>query len=563
MSGFQLSASEEQWVEATLKTLTLKQKAGQVFCPYMMPDEYTPEQQIQEYAKRVHGEIETYTPGGYYLNRYYLPTTPMLLNRLQDESPVPLLIAADMEAGAGGGLGGVIAPELTVFPPAMGLGAAGSERYACLAGQYTALQAKAIGVNFVFAPSLDVNNNPENPIINIRSFGEDPEQVSSLGSAFIQGLQNEGVAASAKHFPGHGDTSDDSHLLLSAVQADRKRLDEVELYPYRRAIHEAGVYTIMTTHLAVPALDPDSNIPATFSSRILKDLLRDEMGFDGLIVTDAMLMKAITSQCDAGEAAVRAFEAGADIILMPPDLDIAFRGLMDAAENGRIGEDRLEESVRRILSLKAKIGLHQNALTHSDEEAIHQIHCRASSISFNISADAVTLVKNEGTLLPLREEENLTTVVLSDERGDFYDGGAELLDDINLRSPAASFVSIQPGADENLFAQARQNIQQADTVLFAVIVQVIPEKGTVELPDAYLKLIQEAIDEKKRTAMVSFGNPYLIRRFPQLDAYLCAYGYFSEMTVAVSELLYGERLPHGKLPVQIPGVCDIGTGLSF
>lgn len=565
MCPIRLTLNEEQWIRSVYETLSLEQKVGQLFCPTMMEDYLTVEQQVDEYALRVRHEMEEFCPGGYYLNRYYLPTTPTLLNRLMDIADVPPLICADMEAGAGGGFGGVIAPGLVTFPPAMGIGATGSERCAYQVGRCTAWQARSIGVHFVFAPVLDVNINPKNPVINTRSFGEDPEQISLLGAAYIRGLQEGGVAASAKHFPGQGDISEDTHLRIGRVTGDRERLNRVELYPYRRAIHEAGVYAILTGHLAVPALEPDPDCPATFSRIILQDLLRGEMGFDGLIVTDALLMGGITSICDPGEAAVRAFLAGADWLLMPPDLKTAYHAVLNAAKSGIISPLRLDESVIRILALKAKTRLHhQERIDLDDLRNLSELNNYPNRISFAICDNAITLVKNEEKVIPFSGTERMAVLLLTDRDDEYYDDGYTLFHEINSRSMnVKEFISIVPGASQEQLDSARNTIQECDVVLIGLIVSVLPEKDSSVIPGEYCRLIEESIALGKTVVLISFGAPYVVSRFPQVHAFICAYGYFSTMVGSVAEVLYGERIPHGKLPVSIPGVCEAGKGLRF
>jgi beta-N-acetylhexosaminidase len=560
-----LSPEEQQWVDASLAELTLEQKVGQVFCPYMIDERLSPEEQIEEYAVRFRDETKAFTPGGYYLNRYYIPITPAILNNIKKISPVPPLICADMEAGAGGGLGGVVAPDLVTFPPAMGIGATGSEQYAYQAGRCTGWQARMIGVHFVFAPSLDVNINHDNPIINIRSFGEDPELVSRLGSAFIRGLQDGGVAASAKHFPGHGDTSEDSHLLLSTITADRERLDKVELYPYHRAINNADVYAIMTAHLAVPALEPNAKLPATLSSIILKDLLRDEMGFTGLIVTDAMLMGGVTTQYEAGEAAVLAFKAGADWILMSPDMHSAYSAVLKAVQSNDISEERLNESVVRVLSLKAKLGLHEEESIDLDGlSEVHDLNHYPTKVSYAMCDSAVTVVKNDDNILPLRGVESMTALLLNDAEEKFSDSGESFFEELSMRMNSdISCASLDPGMDQEQIESVSRIVEQSDVLLVGLVIQVLPEKDSVEIPEEYANIINAALAANKQVIMISFGNPYILRRFPDVTAYICAYSYFQPMVNSVVDILFGERIPYGKLPVSIPGICPAGTGLHY
>ncbi len=560
-----LSPEEQQWVDATLAGLTLEQKVGQVFCPYMMNERLNLEEQIDEYANRVKQETETFAPGGYYINRHYIPTTTAILNNIKKISPVPPMICSDMESGAGGGLGGVVAPDLVTFPPAMGIGATGSEQYAYQAGRCTGWQARMIGVHFVFAPSLDVNINPDNPIINIRSFGEDPELVSRLGSAFIRGLQDGGVAASAKHFPGHGDAAEDSHLLLSTITADRDRLNKVELYPYLRAINNADVYSIMTAHLAVPALESNPKLPATLSSIILHDLLREEMGFTGLIVTDAMLMGGVTTLYEAGEAAVRAFQAGADWILMSPDMKSAYSAVLKAVQSNEISEERLHESVVRVLSLKAKLGLHEEEnIDLNGLSELHDLNHYPTKVSYAMCDSAVTVVKNENNILPLSGVESMTALLLSDTEEKCSDSGESFFEELSMRMDTdISCASLDPGMDQEQIDSINHIVEHSDVLLVGLVIQVLPEKDSVEIPEEYARIIDAAIKANKQVIMVSFGNPYILRRFPDVTAYLCAYSYFQPMVNSVVDILFGERIPYGKLPVSIPGVCPAGTGLTY
>lgn len=559
-----LTDQQKQWIQQTIDTLSLEQKVGQLFCPMMMEDNLTAEEQIEEFSDRAPRELERFQFGGYYLNRYYLPSTTHLLNILQKRSAIPLFICADMEAGAGGGLNGVIAPQLVTFPPAMGIGATGSERYAYLAARHTAEQARAIGVNYIFAPDLDVNCNPQNPIINIRSYGEDPEQVTRLGIAAIRGFQDGGVIACAKHFPGHGDTIEDSHLALSKIDADRQRLDQVELYPFRTAIAQTSLDSIMTAHLSVPALEPDAQLPATLSSNILQNLLRTQYRFDGLIVTDALLMGAVTWNFSAGDAALKAFLAGADWLLMSPQTEESFQAVYQAVKQKIITSERLEASLRRILALKAKIGLHQpprvdtHALLHLDELNHTVLHA-----SYTICNESVTLLKNENRVLPLDPHSNLLVLLMNDHDDGFYDQGFGFFHEISSRSPQTDCVSINLSNVSSLAASIESKIKQSDVVVVGMIIAVMPEKGSVAVPRPFDQILRSTTGQNKQTVLCSFGNPYIIQEYPQIPAYLCAYHYFDPMVSSVAEVLFGERIPHGKMPVAIPGICEVGTGLTY
>ncbi len=349
------------WAERTLAGMTLREKVGQLMMPFVLGN-FAPEG--SETHDRIVDVIEQENVGGLIMSVGSPTEVAVKLNDLQDHSKYPLLVAADLETGAGFRFRGAVhiptniaLGGATTFPSLMAFGATGDPRHAYQMGKVTALEARAMGVHVPFAPVLDVNNNPDNPIINIRSFGEDPQAVADMGVALVRGLQDFGAVATGKHFPGHGDTGTDSHLEMPIILVGRERLDAVELVPFRAAI-EAGVKGIMTAHIAVPAISGET-IPATVSRRVLTGLLRNDLGFDGIIFTDAMDMVAVSRLFPRGEAAVRAVLAGADVILMPSDVKRAIDAIVSAIDAGRLTEARIDESVGRLLRLKEELGLHE------------------------------------------------------------------------------------------------------------------------------------------------------------------------------------------------------------
>src|SRR5262252_8452054 len=357
-----ISAAERQWVETTLRRMTVDEKIGQLLFT-TFHGTFTSTESV-EYQKLLH-DVADLQVGGFIvvtrltqlgIEKSQAYPTAVLTNQLQSKSKLPLLFGADFERGAAMRL-----DEGTSFPTAMALAAAGNPKDAYTMGKITALEARAAGIQWIYAPVADVNNNPGNPIINTRSFGENPATVSEYVAEFVRGVQENGGLATAKHFPGHGDTSADSHIDLPVISANRERLENLELVPFRAAISE-GAGSIMTGHLNVPALEPDPNTPATLSSNVLNGVLRKELGFRGLVVTDAMDMGGITMRYAPGEAAVRAVAAGADCVLMPPVPDAAFEALHGAVKSGRISKERLDESVKRILQAKAHLGLNTSRL---------------------------------------------------------------------------------------------------------------------------------------------------------------------------------------------------------
>ncbi|HEX8766569.1 MAG TPA: glycoside hydrolase family 3 N-terminal domain-containing protein, partial [Candidatus Acidoferrum sp.] len=396
-----LSPAARAWVESTLRKMTVDEKIGQLlFTTYHGSFTST---DSDAYRQLLH-EVQDLHVGGFIVITHGSPLgivksqaypTAALANQLQSKSELPLLIGADFERGTA-----MRYDEGTSFPTAMAVAAAGNPKDAYTVGKITALEARATGVHWVYAPDSDVNNNPGNPIINTRSFGENPQRVAEFVSAFVKGVEDNGGLATAKHFPGHGDTAADSHIDLPVIPANRERLEHLELVPFRAAI-SSGVSSVMTGHLSVPAVEPDSNTPATLSHNILTGLLRNELGYHGLIVTDAMEMGGITVRYAPGEAAVRAVAAGVDCVLMPPVPDAAFEALQDAVKSRRISKERLDESVQRILQAKARLGLNEkrlvdlNALNHKFGSATWQKEAQ------EISDRGVTLLRDTPHRLPL------------------------------------------------------------------------------------------------------------------------------------------------------------------
>ncbi len=394
----------DSWADSVLYYLSLEEKAAQLMMPWVLGD-YAPEG--SESRQRILEMVEAQGVGGVILSVGSPTEVAAKVNELQRRAKVPLLVAADLERGAGYRFkGAVYLPGIiplggaTEFPSFMAVGATGDTALAREMGRITGVEARALGIHTPFAPVLDVNNNPDNPIINIRSFGEDPQQVSLLGRAFNRGLREGGVIATGKHFPGHGDTETDSHVDLPIIRVDRDRLESVELKPFRDAIRE-GMEGIMTAHVTVPSLDGDETLPATLSPAVLTDLLREDMGFRGLVFTDAMDMFAIDRRFSRGEATVRALEAGADVILMPPDIEAAVMGVVDAVDEGRLPEARVDESVLRILRAKEQMGVHEDREVPIEDVTNRVGIPEHEAVAQEIAERSLTLLKNHRNLLPL------------------------------------------------------------------------------------------------------------------------------------------------------------------
>jgi beta-N-acetylhexosaminidase len=558
-----LPSVDNKWVETTLHKMSVDEKIGQLlFATYHGSFTAT---DAAAYAQMMHDvndlhvggfiNITQASPLGIVKSQAY--PTAVLTNQLQAKSKLPLLIGADFERGAAMRL-----DEGTSFPTAMALAAAGKPHDAYTMGKITTLEARAVGIQWIYAPDADVNNNPGNPIINTRSFGEDPARVAEYVTEFIRGVEENGGLATAKHFPGHGDTASDSHIDLPVIHADRERLEHLELVPFRAAI-SAGVGSIMTGHLSIPALEPDANTPATLSSRILTDLLRKELGFQGLVVTDAMEMGGITVRFAPGEAAVRAVLAGADAVLMSPVPDAAFEALQAAVKSGRISSERLDASVRRILQAKAKLGLEKNRLV--DVDAINQKFGSAAwqNEAQDISDRGVTLLRDVPHRLPLDGTKPGRALLLA-----FYADPEPYPGEDLERELRSRFDSVTTLRADTRFVNADTLKLPApdsyDVAILALFVRVSDRKGNVDVPAEQAALAEQLYKTGKPVITVGFGSPYLIERFPQAETWLAAFGISDVAQIAIARALFAQIPVRGHLPVTIPGVqMKAGFGIEL
>jgi beta-glucosidase-like glycosyl hydrolase/CubicO group peptidase (beta-lactamase class C family) len=553
---------QERWVETTLLQMSLEEKVGQVlFTTYHGSFTSTDSEAYAEMMRDVNElhvggfiNVTQGSPLGYLKSQAY--PAAVLTNQLQSKAKLPLLFGADFERGTAMRL-----DEGTSFPTAMALAAGGNPKDAYAMGKTTALEARAVGIQWIYAPVADVNNNPGNPIINTRSFGENPARVAEYVSEFVRGVQENGGLATAKHFPGHGDTAADSHIDLPVIKADRERLEHLELVPFRAAI-AAGVGSIMTGHLSVPALEPDPNTPATLSSRILTDLLRKQLGFEGLVVTDAMDMGGITVRYAPGDAAVRAFVAGADALLMPPVPEAAYDALLAAAKSGQIAEERLDASVRRILLAKAKLGLDKNRLV--DVDALNAKFGRTTwqVEGQEISDRGITLLRDTPHRLPL-DGTKPTRVLLVSLYADPEPYPGEDLER-ELRARCDSLIALR--ADTKFVKADTLKLppaDQYDVAILALFVRVSDRKGDVDVPADQLPLINQVYKAGKPVITVGLGSPYLIEKFPQAETWLSAFGISDVAQISVARALFGQIPVQGHLPVTIPGVeLKAGFGIE-
>ncbi len=537
-------------VDAVLSKLTQRQKVAQLVVPWLGGNYMALDDSAFQIALRWVDSLEV---GGIIISVGSPYDIAAKLNTLQQRSKLPLLISADLEWGAAMRVVGA-----TAFPHIMAAGATGDERDAYMIGRVAALEGRTVGIHVNFAPDADVNNNPLNPIINIRSFGENPQAVARLVRAYVRGLQDNGMLATLKHFPGHGDTDADSHIGLPTIRADYTRLDSVELVPFRAGI-DAGAQVVMSAHIAFPAFTGDA--PATLSAAVLTGLLRDSLKFKGLVVTDALQMGAIVAKYGAGEAAVRAFEAGSDLLLMPADPDSAIASMLGALQTGRITTARLDASVRRVLEIKRGLGLFQRRTVPLDSIARVVGSKAFQDAADDIAQRALTLVRDTaGTVARLRgARSRMAVIAYGDELNSYV--GQRLLELLRLGGDTVSFFRLWPMSGSASYDSARVVIGRAPSVVFAMNVRPIAAKGNIALPDSLARLIT-LTDSVKPTVLVSLGSPYLLSQTPAVKSYLIAWSGVRSAERAAGRALLGWSPVRGKLPIRIPPSYPIGYGLT-
>ncbi len=505
--------------------------------------------------------------------------TTHIANRMQELASTPLLMSLDAETGIG-----MRFEDATNFPWAMAVTATGDPEYARKIGVVTGREARAIGIQHVYAPVLDVNNNADNPVINVRSFGEDPADVARFGSAFAQGIQSQRVIATAKHFPGHGDTAVDSHRGLPIIDLPRSRFDSLELAPFKKAIDD-GIASVMIAHIALPQIDNEqvkplkeykggdaeagaeivsqsATIPATLSAKVQTDILRKDLGFKGLIVSDAMSMSGLTLYFTQEEAGVRAFLAGTDILEKPTDADSILRGLKAAVASGRIPMSRLDESVTRQLAWKHELGLFKERITPLDEIDKIVGNAETQALTDEIATKAITLIRNDGDL-PLDRSKRVAVIGISNG----FNGPSTMSDFTGgLRVAGLKFTHayLQENSLQQQVDAARKAMQEADVVVFGLYGRVRSgAKNSVGVPENGAAILREALASNKKVIGISFGNPYVLGAFPEMKTYLVAYGDMPSLQRATARSVLGLQDITGKLPISLPGLHPRGTGIQL
>jgi beta-N-acetylhexosaminidase len=587
-----LEKAGEKWAQQSLKKMSLEQKVGQMFMIWShaqflnvnSPEYIALRDAMRKYHIGGFGLTVEYIDGFLYKNEPL--EAAMVTNQLQKDSEFPLLFAADFERGLGMRLN-----EVTGFPHAMAFGATNNVDFARESGRITAMEARAIGVQWNWFPDVDVNSNPDNPVINTRSYGEDPALVGKMAAAYIEGAHEFGMMTTAKHFPGHGDTDTDSHLAVPVITANRARLDAVELPPFEAAI-KAGVDAVMVAHVSVPALDPDPAHVASISQSIVTGLLEKQMGFHGLVVTDALEMRGLIKLFPDGSeasarAAVEAVKAGNDMLLIPANLDAAYNGVLNAVRNGEISESRIDGSVLKVLRAKASVGLNNARLV--DINAVNQVISKPENLEVaqEIADSAVTLVRDNKQVLPLQrtplgtnqpssayqstEDTRGRVLVLIFSDDSRSEAGRLLDEEVRSRIPGARVMYVDARTAAGLTAPVMNAVGKAEKVVVAVyevpvsgkVVAGIANGNSVAVQSAPAALLQGALQvAAAKTAVVALGSPYVASQFPEIQTYLCTFSNMKVSEISAVKAMFGEIPMTGHLPVTIPNIAVRGAGLN-
>jgi beta-N-acetylhexosaminidase len=571
-----------KWADKELQRMSLDEKIGQLISVGINA---TFLNQDSAAFKALRHQIEDNHVGGIILFRGPVYESVMLVNRMQTLARYPLLISADLEAGAG-----MRFDDTINLPWNMAVGATDNPDYARRQGALTAHEARSLGVQQIYAPVADVNNNAANPVINVRSYGEDPVAVGRFVVAFIAGAQSNGVIATAKHFPGHGDTATDSHRGLPQIDVNRERLNTVELVPFQAAV-KSGVGSVMTGHIGMPQIDPtavtplprdvklkpidtdedgevvveNGTLPTTLSP-VMNGILRRDMGFEGLIVTDAMSMSGLTLYFTQEEASVRALEAGADLLLKPADADAVLRGVREAVIKGRLREERINQSARKVLAAKYDLGLVKQKVTPLDAIDVNVAGNEATALAREIAEHAITLVRNDDKLLPLnslKPEARIFNLAITNGDDRLWIANT-FVGAITRAGHKMETVVLDDRSTEAEVRKALERANSADLVIASLYGRVrTGQARSVGLPEPGAKALAAMISSRLKVVGISFGNPYLLQSFPELRTYVVAYGDMPSLQEAAARAILGEISVTGKLPISLPGLYPRGTGIQL
>jgi beta-N-acetylhexosaminidase len=561
-------AQKSEWVDTTLASMTSEEKVGQLFIADLVAvysNRQSPNFRLaEEFVQRYH-------VGGFVLAGGTVSDIALMTNSLQRDSKIPLIINADLEGGlwfnhpyiwqrgraaelprfvGGGG---------TPLPSCMAIGATGNPRFAYEFGKITAQEARAVGIQWTNSPVSDVNSNPHNPIINTRSFGENPADVARMVEAYVKGAQDQRVIATLKHFPGHGDTEEDTHMKLPTLPFDRARLDSVEFVPFKAGI-AAGAKAVMTAHIALPAIDPQKR-PSTLSPVIITDLLRGKLGFDGIVVTDGMTMQGVTDHYSAAEAAVQSIEAGVDAVLVPADFEKAYEGVLAALKSGRLSQDRIDQSVRKILAAKSWLGLDRERFVNVENIPNIVATPESEQIADSMFAASVTVLRNTGNILPLSSKSRVHVVTVTDDPATQM--GEALAGELQRRAQSVSLSHLWNDLSKEAINRTEVEMRSADVVVVGIYLSVGSWKGELGFSGDLKNFFDFLSDLHKPVVAIAFGDPYVLGKIPMTDGVIAAYTGLRKSEEAVARVLNGAAEAQGRLPVTIPGRYKRGEGIHF
>tara|TARA_R110000868_G_scaffold304437_3_gene565010 strand:- start:31227 stop:34097 length:2871 start_codon:yes stop_codon:yes gene_type:complete len=547
-------SNSEAFIDSLVANATLREKIGQLFF-VPIEGEYT---NIDSHRfKRISDLITKEHIGGLIFMRGDIYGQAVLTNKLQKLSTIPLWITQDMEFGAAMRISGT-----TRFTPAMGVAASGDKRNAFMMGKITAIEAKAVGVHQIFAPVLDVNNNPNNPVINVRSYSADPQMVSEFGVAFMQGVHSEGVVSTAKHFPGHGDTDTDSHNVLPILDHDYSRLDSVELIPFKAAISE-GMLSIMSAHISFPKISDHPELPGTLDGSILTGILKDSLNFKGVVVTDGLEMEGIASKFSPGRAVVRALHAGADMMLISPDIYTAINEVVEAVKLGEITRERIDESYRKIITWKQEHGLfegdNQIDIDKLDTKMNTNFHQAEAG---RIARESVTILKNDANIIPIDPTIHKKVLLVSISDDEYGNTGARFVRTLRDYHPDVSFAVHDKRTDAVEEQKFLRQARESDLIIIGSFIG-FSFRESIQLSKKQSSFINKLFKTNKPNVLVMFGSPYLVKELADTDAQILAWANTSLQMENTAPALFGASKVQGKLPIQIPEMYEIGAGIEL
>ena len=554
-SVFELAREDKIWIEDTIQSLPVEEKCAQLVMPWVLGDFLS--EDSADY-KRLEKLVKDLKVGGLIFFSGDILNQVLLTNKMQALADIPLLVAADFERGLGMRL-----RDGLEFPYSMALAATGDLTLAFKLGKAIAEQARAIGVHHNYAPVADISDNPKNPIVNIRAFSEDKKIAAKFCNAFIKGTASAKVIATVKHFPGHGNTHIDSHIDIPIITRSVKKISANELFPFSQSV-KSGVHSIMVGHLGVPSLEENPKLTATLSQKIITDLLIKKMKFEGLIVTDAMNMDSVCKNFSASDSTMKAFNAGNDLILFPPDEEIAIDALSSAVKNNEITHARLNYSLRKLLAAKRWLNIEENRYVELNEIAKKINTKRHIALAEKIAERSITLVKNNKKVIPIEKakQKNFIWITLTEGLGNESEEHFQKL--IHDNFPNSLRALVHEHTNDHYYQDILGTIKQVDLVILSSFIRVKAYQGTVSLSNKHKKFVQKIINSKIPTILISFGNPYILSQFSEVDAYLCGFGDTKATQSAMLKALLGEIDIDGKLPVSIPETkYIIGDGFKL